>query len=450
MRAVVLFNRDLRVHDHPALAEAVRTAESVIPLFVVDDALLATGFVVPNRAAFLVDSLVDLRAGLRARGGDLVVRRGDPVAEALALAAEFDAGVVHASADVTDFAQRREARLADACAESGRRLGLHSGVGVIPADELMTRSSGHYKVFTPYWRAWSNHPRRVVESAPRSVTLPLGVDPGAIPLASDLASGAPSPGLAPGGEGTARKLVFAWSRAHLADYGEQSDDLAGDVTSRFSPHLHFGTFSSLELVDRLEGREGGGPFARQVCWRDFHQQTAFRFPAIARADLHQRGRHWVEDEARLAAWAEGRTGLPIIDAGMRQLRQEGWMHNRARLLVGSFLTKQLRIDWRRGAAHFLDWLVDGDIAVNSANWQWVAGTGSDTRPNRIFNPIRQAHRFDPRGEYVRRYVPELAGVDGGQVHEPWLLRGDAHLDYPAPIVDLDVAAGRIRRALPGT
>ncbi|HEY8058115.1 MAG TPA: deoxyribodipyrimidine photo-lyase, partial [Acidimicrobiales bacterium] len=358
MRAVVLFNRDLRVHDHPALAEAVRTAESVIPLFVVDDALLATGFVVPNRAAFLVDSLVDLRAGLRARGGDLVVRRGDPVAEALALAAEFDAGVVHASADVTDFAQRREARLADACAESGRRLALHSGVGVIPADELMTRSSGHYKVFTPYWRAWSNHPRRVVESAPRSVTLPLGVDPGAIPLASDLASGAPSPGLAPGGEGTARKLVFAWSRAHLADYGEQSDDLAGDVTSRFSPHLHFGTFSSLELVDRLEGREGGGPFARQVCWRDFHQQTAFRFPAIARADLHQRGRHWVEDEARLAAWAEGRTGLPIIDAGMRQLRQEGWMHNRARLLVGSFLTKQLRIDWRRGAAHFLDWLVD--------------------------------------------------------------------------------------------
>jgi deoxyribodipyrimidine photo-lyase len=450
---VVLFNRDLRVHDHPALAEAARAAETVVPLFVVDDALLASGFAVPNRAAFLVDSLTDLRSALRARGGDLVVRRGDPVAEAVAVAREVGAEAVHVSADVTAFARRREQRLVGAGLAARLDVVAFPGVGVIPADEVHTGSGGRYKVFTPYWRAWSGHPRRVVEVAPERLALPDGVEAGNLPSAADLASGEPSPDLAPGGETEARALMSRWAEAGLADYENGHDDLPGDRTSRISPHLHFGTISALELADRLGPRPGGDPFVRQLCWRDFHHQTTFHFPAIARVDLHDRGRRWVVDDEVLAAWAGGRTGLPIIDAGLRQLHQEGWMHNRARLLVGSFLTKHLGIDWRRGADHFLDWLVDGDIANNSANWQWVAGTGSDTRPNRIFNPIRQAHRFDPRGDYVRRYVTELADIAGGAVHEPWLLTGTSDApgpDYPDRIVDHEMAADRFREALHST
>ena len=443
---VVLLNRDLRVHDHPALAEAVRRADTVVPLFVIDDTLLASGFAVPNRAAFLLDCLSDLRSTLRERGGDLVLRRGDPVTEALRLATEVGAEAVHVSADVTAFARRREQRLAREAA--GRvEVVTFPGVGVVPADEVVTGAGGHYKVFTPYWRAWSAHPWRAVEPAPERLRLPDGVDPGPLPARTELAAGPTSPDLAPGGQTEARALLNRWAKAELAGYDDGHDDLPGDRTSRISPHLHFGTISALELADRLGPRPGGEPFVRQLCWRDFHHQTTFHFPAIARDDLRDRGRTWVDDDEVFAAWAEGRTGLPVVDAGMRQLHREGWMHNRARLLTGSFLTKHLGVDWRRGAAHFLEWLVDGDIANNSANWQWVAGTGADTRSNRIFNPVRQAHRFDPQGDYVRRYVPELSGVAGGAVHEPWLLTGTldaAELDYPDRIVDHEVAADQFR------
>jgi deoxyribodipyrimidine photo-lyase len=441
--AVVLLNRDLRVHDHPALAAATRSANGVVPLFVVDERLLATGFASPNRAAFLVDSLIDLRAGLQARGGDLVVRRGDPVEQAIAVARQVGAGVIHASADVTAYARRREERLIAGARAAGCQVRLHPGVTVVPADELMTGAGSHYRVFTPYWRAWSAHPRRAVDPPPRRVRLP-SIDPGALPAREELAAGATSPELPMGGETVGRKLLTGWARSRLATYEDDHDDLARDRTSHLSPHLHFGTVSPLELVERVVGREGGAPFVRQLCWRDFHHQTTFHHPAIARADLRPRGRSWADDPDAFAAWTAGRTGLPIVDAAMRQLRQEGWMHNRARLLVASFLTKHLRIDWRLGAAHFLAWLVDGDIADNSANWQWAAGTGTDTRPNRILNPLRQARRFDPQGEYVRRHVPELAALEGAVVHEPWRLADRDHLDYPDPIVDHAAAADRFR------
>jgi len=183
--------------------------------------------------------------------------------------------------------------------------------------------------------------------------------------------------------------------------------------------------------------QGGEEFVRQLSWRDFHHQVTHAFPAMSRDD-YRRPRQWRHDEVALDAWKRGLTGVPIVDAGMRQLAREGWMHNRARLLVASFLTRRLAVDWRAGARHFLDLLADGDVANNSGNWQWVAGTGNDTRPNRVFNPIRQAHRFDPEGDYVRRYVPELESVEGGAVHEPWklepLLR--RRLTYPDPIVSL--------------
>jgi deoxyribodipyrimidine photo-lyase len=242
----------------------------------------------------------------------------------------------------------------------------------------------------------------------------------------------------PGGETAGRARLDAWCRGGLARYPEAHDAPALEGTSRLSPYLHLGCLSPVEVARRCAARAGGEAFLRQLCWRDFHHQVTAAFPAITREEYRPRGDRWGDDAALLAAWKAGRTGYPLVDAGMRQLAAEGWMHNRARLVTASFLVKDLGLDWRLGAAHFLDLLVDGDIANNAGNWQWVAGTGNDTRPNRIFNPVRQALRFDPAGAYVRRWVPELARVTGARVHEPWRLdpAERRRLDYPEPLDSL--------------
>jgi deoxyribodipyrimidine photo-lyase len=242
--------------------------------------------------------------------------------------------------------------------------------------------------------------------------------------------------------------VQEWARGGVRRYPDHHDDLAADDTSRLSPALHFGCVSALEVTTHLEGRDGSESFLRQMCWRDFHHQVAASFPRIATEDYRPRGDRWRHDHDELEAWRSGRTGYPIVDAGMRQLRREGWMHNRARLITASFLTKHLYLDWRAGARHFMTWLVDGDVANNYGNWQWVAGTGNDTRPHRMFNPLRQATRFDPSGDYVRRYVPELAGVAGPSVHRPWELDPAVRsaLDYPDPLIDHETAMARFTAA----
>jgi deoxyribodipyrimidine photo-lyase len=238
-----------------------------------------------------------------------------------------------------------------------------------------------------------------------------------------------------GGEREARRRLDAWLRTGLLEYGTARNDLSGGGTSKLSPFLHFGCLSANEVVARACAH---GPvaeeFVRQLCWRDFYLQLLAANPQTATQDLHPRGRAWSDDDEALAAWAEGRTGYPIVDAAMRQLRLEGWLHNRARLVVASLLTKTLGIDWRSGAQVFFDLLLDGDVANNAGNWQWMAGTGVDTRPNRTFSPTAQARRLDPDGVYVRRYVPELAGLSGPSVHEPWRAPLAARApDYPHPI-----------------
>ncbi len=207
--------------------------------------------------------------------------------------------------------------------------------------------------------------------------------------------------------------------------------------------------SPLEVVERALGRPGGEEFVRQLCWRDFHYQLIAARPELAHEDMRSRGDRWRDDDAALAAWQEGRTGYPLVDAGMRQLREEGFMHNRARLVTASFLTKHLYVDWRAGAEHYASLLVDADIPNNVGNWQWVAGTGADTRPNRVFNPIRQAERYDPSGEYVRRWVPELAERDSAALREPWTLGLLGVPGYPLPIVEHAEAVARFRAARGG-
>ncbi len=445
--AVVLFTRDLRVHDLPALTDALAVAETVVPLFVLDDGILDRHYATPNRVGFLVEALADLRASLRHRGGDLVVRRGDVVDETMAVVDEVGAGAVFLSAEVARYGLDRERRLADACRHHRTGLVPCPGITVVPPGDVTTGGGDNYQVFTPYWRRWSDHDLRPVASAPGRVPLPGGLDPGAIPAWDDLVSGKRSPEVAAGGEGPGRELMHRWLLSSLADYGDHHDDLAGDDTSRLSPYLHFGCLSPRELVDAADGRAGAEPFVRQVCWRDFHHQMADTHPDLARRAMKPRGDDWSRDERRFVAWCEGRTGYPIVDAGMRQLHHEGWMHNRARLITGHFLCKDLYLDWRWGARHFFDWLLDGDIVNNSANWQWVAGTGADRRPNRVYNPVRQAERYDPSGDYVRRWVPELADVGGKAVHRPWDLDDDvrAGLEYPDRLVEHDAAAFRARR-----
>jgi deoxyribodipyrimidine photo-lyase len=433
--AIVLFTRDLRVHDNLALSTAAREAERVVPLFVFDDAILGSAFARPNRIAFLLDALRDLDRGLGERGARLVLRSGDVVAETLTLARKVAAEAVFVAEDASGYEQRRRRRLEHACRGNRIVVRVTPGVTVAPLLSVETSSGGHYGVFTPYYRAWSRAPRRPVERAPRRLSMPPGVSHGRLPALSRLVDDSTSPERLPGGETAGRRRLSAWLRSGVAGYDAGHDDLNADATSRLSPYLHFGCISPLEAAHRAGAGAVTAPFVRQLAWRDFFHQLLAARPETAREDMHPRGDRWNSDSDSLEAWKNGETGCPIVDAGMRQLLREGYMHNRARLITASFLVHELRVDWRLGARHFFDWLVDGDVANNVGNWQWVAGTGANPRRGRAFNPLRQARRFDPDGAYVRRYVPELAAVEGRAVHEPWKLSENVN-GYPtSSIVD---------------
>ncbi|MGH3311321.1 MAG: cryptochrome/photolyase family protein [Streptomyces sp.] len=450
--AVVLFTSDLRLHDHPPLRAALAAADEVVPLFVRDPGVHAAGFDAPNRRAFLAGCLADLDTSLRRRGGRLVVRTGPVVREVCAVAAECGASEVHMAAGVTGYAQRREEGLHDGLGERGVALRVHDAVITAVAPGAVTPAgSDHYAVFTPYFRRWSRERMRETSPAPRTVRVPDAVHSEPLPSRGGLSGIAPE--LPAGGETPGRERFSRWAREDLSGYEDSHDDLAADATSRLSPYLHFGALSPVELVQRARAHGGPGAdaFVRQLCWRDFHHQVLAAHPEASVQDYRTRHDRWrAEDEAAedVAAWREGRTGYPVVDAAMRQLRHEGWMHNRARLLVASFLTKTLYVDWRIGARHFLDLLVDGDIVNNQLNWQWVAGTGTDTRPHRVLNPVVQGKRFDPRGAYVRRWVPELRDVANTRIHETWGLpeRERAQLDYPEPLIDLADGLARFKHA----
>ncbi|MGI8563467.1 MAG: cryptochrome/photolyase family protein [Candidatus Dormibacter sp.] len=432
----VLFTADLRRHDNPALSAACRCFDAVLPLFVHDRGLAR--FASPNRSQLLRESLRDLDSAL---GGALLLRRGDIVDETLRAAREADAKTVWLSAGVTAYARRREGALATACRDAGIEFRLFPGVTVVPPGELTTGEGGPFTVFTPYYRRWRAQRWREVGSAPRPHTFVSGLASSEPEATADS-----SPDLLRGGESAARERLERWLAGPIDSYGELHDQL-GAQTSRLSADLHFGCLSPLEVAVRALER-GAETYARQLCWRDFAYQLTAAFPNLGREDFRPRG-GWRHDDLLLSAWQQGRTGYPVIDAAMRQLREEGWLNNRARLLVASFLTKDLGIDWRDGAAHFMDLLVDADVANNSLNWQWVAGTGTDSRPYRIFNPTLQARRFDPRGVYVRRYVPELAALDDRDIHEPWLRNPliNPPLDYPPRIVDHAEAARDFRHRI---
>ncbi|MYR27503.1 MULTISPECIES: deoxyribodipyrimidine photo-lyase [unclassified Streptomyces] len=448
--SIVLYTSDLRLHDHPPLRAAVREAEEVVPLFVRDPGIKKVGFHAANRAAFLADCLGDLDAGLRERGGRLVVRAGDPAQVVRELVGSTGAERVHVAAGVSAYARNRADRLRAALEGTGAELVEHEAViTALPPGEVVPGSKDHFAVFTPYHRQWSAQHLREPLGAPRKLSVPSKVRSDEVPRREDVEG--ISPGLARGGEREGRAKLASWRRDGISRYEDLHDDLAGDGTSRLSPYLHFGALSAAECVHRARAAGGAGAdaFVRQLCWRDFHHQVLAARPAAAHEDYRPRGDHWrtgSDAEHEAAAWREGRTGYPVVDAAMRQLAHEGWMHNRGRLLAASFLTKTLYLDWRLGAAHFLDLLVDGDLVNNQMNWQWVAGTGTDTRPGRVLNPLTQARKYDPEGDYVRQWVPELRGIEGRAVHEPWKRPREEREGYLEPLVDLAEGRDRFRRA----
>jgi deoxyribodipyrimidine photo-lyase len=351
----------------------------------------------------------------------------------ITLAGQTRAEAVFIADDVSHYATARRRNLERECATHRLDLTITPGLTVVPAADLKPAGGGHYRVFTPYWRAWRAASWRKPCPVPGAITTPAVRKIGRIPPAGHGAS----PGLAAGGEQAGRRRFAVWRQSQLACYDNQHDDLAGDTTSRLSAYLRFGCLSPLEVAIGALDRPGGEEYCRQLAWRDFFYQVTAAFPDIARKN-YRPGAAWHEDQDALDAWRAGRTGIPIVDAGLRQLAAEGFMHNRARMITASFLTRNLGMDWRHGYRHFGALLADGDVACNAGNWQWVAGTGNNTRPHRVTNPLRQAQRFDKSGQYVRRYIPELAGLDPAHIQTPWQL-APAHrerLGYPGPIVEL--------------
>jgi deoxyribodipyrimidine photo-lyase len=453
------FRRDLRLHDNTALAAAARDAGgAVAPVFIFDDAILHGRWASPNRSAFLLACLQALDADLRAQGSRLIVRRGDPHKVLPQLARELGASGVYWNRDYTPYAIRRDTALKTGLRDAGFAAESFKDVVVFEMNEVATKEGRPYTVYTPYARTW----RRLLEERGAPVQAAPQFAYSDAQRAALLAHAQPLPTLADLGMSTAITLPaageaaaqrqlqrFVSARTGLAAYADRRNLMGEAGTSRLSPHLRLGTLSVRQCIQAAQKQAtgaGADSWIGELIWRDFYVQVLYHHPHVLSGTFKPAYNDlaWENDTALFAAWKAGKTGYPVVDAAMRQLAQEGWMHNRARMIVASFLTKDLLIDWRWGETYFMQQLIDGDPAANNGGWQWAASTGTDAQPYfRIFNPASQGEKFDPEGAYVRRYVPELANVPNKYIHAPHTMapadqiRADIQVgrDYPAPIVD---------------
>ena len=432
MTSVLWFRRDLRLGDNPALLAARDAAgdDGVLPLFVLDDVLRTPAG--DPRLAFLYGCLRELD---QATGGRLVVLRGRPENVLPQVVREVGASSVHVAADFGPYGQRRDAAVEAALPDGVPLVRTGSPYAIAPG-RVRKDDGTPFRVYTPFYRSWVRHGWRApAGSAP--VTWLTGVTSTGVPADPRLPAGLRLP--APG-EAAALARWAEFRESALRGYDTDRNRPDRPATSRLSVHLKYGTVHPRTLLADLGGStaEGAETFRKELAWRDFYADVLAQEPRTARECLNTAYAGMPLDPPgdRFAAWAEGRTGYPIVDAGMRQLRADAWVHNRVRMIVASFLVKDLHIDWVLGAREFMRHLVDGDLASNSHGWQWVAGCGTDASPfYRIFNPVTQGRKFDPDGDYVRKYVPELADVPGGIVHEPWDLPGGVPAGYPERIVD---------------
>ncbi len=453
--AIWWVRRDLRLADNPAL-EAARAVGSVLPVFVLDPHLLSRAG--RRRTSFLFAGLRHLDASLRQRGSRLIIREGEPAEVLAGICAESGAQTITAERDYTPYALQRDARVAS-------RLPLHltPGLTLHPPDQVVRRDGRPFTVYTPFSRAWMALPLPGpgdLVPPPARLDTPSGI--ASLPLPEAEAQDAEFPA----GEGEALRRLESFCAPGSGGVWRYASDRnlpAVEGTSLLSPYLRFGMVSArqaaiaaLRAADAAvspEARGGAHTWLSQLIWREFFISILFAFPHARRRALRPDLQHvrWTDDRQTFEAWCRGETGFPMVDAAMRQLGAIGWVHNRARMLAASFLAKHLLLDWRWGERWFLQHLIDGDLAANNGGWQWVAGTGTDAAPYfRIFNPILQGQRYDPHGDYVRRWVPELRDVPAPFIHTPWRLPEAEQRrlgirigrDYPSPLVELGAARQR--------
>lgn len=409
------FRRDLRLADNPALSEANSAADQVVPLFVFDPRLWHPAG--PSRRAYLLASLEALSNSI----GGLVVRCGDPATVVAQVVRETGATSVHSAADFNPYGSQRDATAELALSQQGVALVRTGSPYAVSPGRVLNQQDDGYQVFTPFSRVWRAHGWREPDRTPTDLNWdcsPRSDEWPTCELPADLA-------LPEAGEKAARRQWLAFVADGLTGYGDDRDRPDLDRTSRMSVHLKWGEIHPRTMLADLTTATAQGAsvdrYRTELAWREFYADVLARRPDSAR-DYYRRefaGMDYDEPGEKFDAWREGRTGFPIVDAGMRQLRAEGWMHNRVRMIVASFLVKDLHIEWQHGARHFMHWLVDGDLASNQHGWQWTAGCGTDAAPYfRVFNPIDQGKKFDPDGDYIRRYVPELRDVPTPQIHEP--------------------------------
>jgi deoxyribodipyrimidine photo-lyase len=465
--ALLWFRQDLRLANNPALRAAMDGGRRVLPVFVLDED--TPGAWAPGGATrwWLHHSLAALAESLGRRGVPLVLRRGRWEQEIPALAREIGAAEVHAGRLHEPWARQEDAAVARKLEAKGATLRLHTSTTLFGPDAIRTKSGGVYGIFTPFARACRDVPIPTPLPAPRRLAAAAGprserlADWRLLPTHPDWAGGLRADWVP--GEAAAQRRLAGFIGTSLASYQHSRDRPGEDGTSRLSPHLHFGELSAAQAWHAIEGRDGAGAAAwrQELLWREFAAYSLWYAPHLPDAPLRPgfAALPWRRDLASLHAWQRGGTGIPIVDAGMRQLRQTGWMHNRVRMIVASFLTKHMLLDWRAGEAWFWDTLVDADLANNALGWQWSAGSGVDAQPFfRIFNPVSQGQKFDPDGRYVRRWVPELADLPDAHLHAPWEAP-DAVLQaarvllgrtYPRPIVELKEGRDRALEAYRGT
>ncbi|NIZ91637.1 cryptochrome/photolyase family protein [Kineococcus rubinsiae] len=434
LRSLLWFRRDLRLSDHPALLAAAADGE-VVPLFVVDPALWGPSGDV--RRAYLLRSLRALDASL---DGRLVVEEGDPVAVLPAVAARTSARRVHVTADTGPYGRRRDEAVEHALAADDREL-VRTGTNYsIGPGTLLTGSGSPFQVFTPFSRAWREHgwPRPAVSPGDARFASGAGdgVDGPHWPAEPDLGDLA----LPAAGEKAALARWHEFLEERIDDYATDRDRPDQNGTSQLSAPLKWGELHPRTILADLSRKRSAGAetYRTEIAWREFYADVLWHRPETAREYYRPQleALAYTEPGEAFRAWSEGRTGFPVVDAGMRQMRAEGWIHNRVRMIVASFLVKDLHVDWRHGAREFMHFLRDGDLASNNHGWQWVAGSGTDAAPFfRVFNPVTQGKKFDPQGDYVRRYVPELRHLAGAKAHEPWDAADGYASGYPERIVD---------------
>ena len=430
--AVIWFRRDLRVADNPALLAAVNAADEVLPLFVLDGHLRK-----PSGAARLAFLYQNLRALNDKLDGNLVVRSGDPDRVVRAAVKEVEATQVFCTEDFGPYGRARDDDVESLLARDEVTLERVDSNYAVSPGSIVKKDGTPFRVFTPFSRAWADHGWGRPHAAPRNANWASLVTDG-IPDDPKHDSDLPLPGE---DAGLRRMRKFLETKVH--SYKTSRDLPAEGATSRLSPYLKYGLIHPRQILDKLGNSLGERTFRSELCWREFYADVLFHNPESARHSLLPNMAKMQLDsgkraDARFDAWASGNTGYPIVDAGMRQLQGEAWVHNRVRMIVASFLVKDLHIDWLRGAQFFLEYLVDGDLASNNHGWQWVAGTGTDAAPYfRIFNPVTQGKKFDPGGAYVRKWVPELRDLPEKYIHEPWKSPDGLPNGYPERIIDHD-------------